>query len=98
MAKIFLAGGIGALGNFALTFSVPSVSTEKAFQDLLMVEPITVLRTAVQGFFFGSGLAILLLFLRALVIRYLLDYNGWFLKPKSAVNSVCELYFCFYKF
>ena len=87
MTSFILAGGLGALLNCAL-FS--SMSVEHLLQEMF-IQPLSALRTllpVVFGFFGGTLLLLIWNFLKARVVRFLLDYNGWFLHPKRPINKV----------
>lgn len=88
MGKLFIVGGMGAIINCAFS---SAFSLELLFRDLL-VEPIAAVRTllpAALGFLFGTLVVLVWNFLRAMVIRFLLDYNGWFLSKHRPINKVC---------
>ena len=82
---------MGAVLNCALAsyFSSP---LDYLLQEML-IQPLSALRTilpAVFGFFGGTLLLLTWHFLKARVVRFLLDYNGWFLHPKRPINKVRE--------
>ena len=87
MANFLLAGGIGALLNCALFSHLSSLSAENLLQEMF-IQPLSALRPVVFGFFGGTLLLLVWNFLKARVVRFLLDYNGWFLHPKRPINKV----------
>lgn len=95
MGALVLAGGMGAALNYALyphleeRFSLPvdKVLQDMGYMDKSLVTLKSVL-TVVFGFFGGMILLFLCVFLKTMVVRFLLDYNGWFLTPKSPLNKV----------
>lgn len=89
MVKFIIAGGMGAIINCALS---SAFSLEVFFRDFL-VQPLSAFRTllpAALGFLFGTLLVLVWNFMRAMVIRYLLAYNGWFLNPKQPIIKVTQ--------
>jgi len=90
MTSFILAGGLGALLNCALFSHFSSMSVENFLQEMF-IQPLSALRTllpVVFGFFGGTLLLLIWNFLKARVVRFLLDYNGWFLHPKRPINKV----------
>ena len=95
MGALVLAGGMGAALNYALyphieeRFSLP---VDQVLQDLgYMVKSLDTLKTfliVAFGFIGGMLLLFLCMFLKTMVVRFLLDYNGWFLSPKNPLNKV----------
>ena len=95
MGALLLAGGMGAALNYALyphieeRFSLP---VDQVLQDLgYMVKSLDTLKTfliVAFGFIGGMLLLFLCMFLKTMVVRFLLDYNGWFLSPKNPLNKV----------
>ena len=87
MVKFIIAGGMGAILNCVYS---SAFSFDLLFRNFL-VEPLSAIRTllpAVFGFLFGTLVVLVWNFMRAMAVRFLLDYNGWFLKPKSPLNKV----------
>ena len=93
--RLFICAAIGAL--LLSCFVTLYASVDGVFGDLLL-NPLDAaslfLGPAVLLVgLFASGLAVLLWScLRILVVRALLQYNGWFLNPKSPINKVSTLY------
>lgn len=90
MVKVVLFGGLGAIVNSAIALHWSSLTLEHIFSELVL-QPFSVLRSllpAVLGFLFGSAIILIWSFLRQRVIRFLLQYNGWFLTPRSLINRV----------
>ena len=90
MGKIFLYGGMGAIVNCAIAIKASSVTLEHLIAEIL-VQPFSAVRTltpAFLGFMFGTAVLLVWSFLRAIIVRFLLGYNGWFLNPKNPVNKV----------
>ena len=95
MGALMLAGGMGAALNYALyphieeRFSLP---VDQALQDLgYMVKSLDTLKTFLTvafGFIGGIFLLFFCMFLKTMVVRFLLDYNGWFLSPRNPLNKV----------
>jgi carnitine O-palmitoyltransferase 1 len=46
---------------------------------------------AAFGFIIGTVVMLIWTFLKAYVVRALLQYNGWFLNPRSPVNKIWYL-------
>lgn len=87
MVKFIIAGGMGAILNCVYS---SAFSFDLLFRDFL-VEPLSAIRTllpAVFGFLFGTLVVLVWNFMRAMAVRFLLDYNGWFLRPKHPINKV----------
>ncbi len=90
MGKVFLVGGMGAIVNCAIAIRASTLSLEHLVAEIL-VQPFTALRSltpAVLGFMIGSAMVLAWTFLRAVTVRFLLGYDGWFLKPKNPINKV----------
>lgn len=93
MGRIFFFGGMGAVVNSAIALHSSSYSIENLVSELL-VQPFSAVRTllpAALGFLFGTAILLIWSFIQAMVVRFLLDYNGWFLNPKSPINKVWYL-------
>lgn len=93
MGKVFLFGGMGAIVNCAIALRASSVASLEHFVTEILVQPFVALRTltpAFLGFMCGTAIVLAWTFIRALTVRFLLGYNGWFLNPKghSIVNKV----------
>ena len=89
MIGFILAGSMGAVLNCALA-SYFSTSFDYVLQELFMT-PLSTMKTvlpAVFGFFGGTLVLFTWHFLKARVLRFLLDYNGWFLHPRRKINKV----------
>ena len=90
MGKVFFFGGMGAIVNCAIAIRDSSLSLERFVSEIL-VEPFAALRTlspALLGFMIGSAILLVWTFVRAIAVRFLLGYNGWFLHPKNPINKV----------
>ncbi len=90
MGKVFFFGGMGAIVNCAIAIRDSSLSLERLVSEIL-VEPFAALRTlspAFLGFMIGSAVLLAWTFVRAIAVRFLLGYNGWFLQPKNPINKV----------
>ena len=90
MVRVVLFGGLGAIVNSAIALHWSSLTLEHIVSELVL-QPFSVLRTllpAVLGFLFGSAVILIWSFLRQRVIRFLLQYDGWFLTPRSPINRV----------
>ncbi|XP_019849708.1 PREDICTED: carnitine O-palmitoyltransferase 1, muscle isoform-like isoform X1 [Amphimedon queenslandica] len=97
--KVALFGGMGALLNCVLALHSSSLSLAHIIDELL-VQPFTAMKTllllpAALGFLIGTVTLLFWSFLRAIVLRSLLQYNGWFLKPKSPLNKIWYLLMLF---
>ena len=94
---------MGALLNCALALHSSPLSLAHIIDELL-VQPFTAMKSllllpAALGFLLGTVTLLFWSFLRAIVLRSLLQYNGWFLKPKSPLNKVIiSLTFCIYTY
>lgn len=87
--NILVAGGMGAVLNCALASYFTSATEFLAQQ--LFVQPVASMRVllpALVGFVWGTLVLLVWHLLKAWVVRFLLDYNGWFLHPKRPVNKV----------
>lgn len=92
MVKVVLYGGMGAILNCAIALHSSPLSLNTVVNDLLL-EPFSVIKTllflpAALGFLIGTVVMIAWTFMRAFVIRSLLQYNGWFLTPRNPINKV----------
>ena len=89
MASFILAGGFGALINCALASYFSS-----QFDHLLheiSLQPVAAMKTvvpAVCGFFGGTLVLFAWHFVKVRMVRYLFQYDGWFLHPKHPSNKV----------
>ena len=95
MGRIFFFGGMGAVVNSAIALHSSSYSIENLVSELL-VQPFSAVRTllpAALGFLFGTAILLIWSFIQAMVVRFLLDYNGWFLNPKSPINKVSPYWY-----
>ena len=96
MASFILAGGMGAVLNYALAnyYSAEPSRLESGLEQLLQelfVQPISALKAvipAVFGFFGGTLLLLTWHFLKTRMVRFLLAYDGWFLHPKRPIIKV----------
>ena len=92
MDKVILYGGLGAILNCAIALHSSSLPLDHVVNDLL-AQPFVVVKTllflpAAFGFIFGTAVMILWSFVKAIAVRSLLQYNGWFLNPRSPLNKV----------
>jgi carnitine O-palmitoyltransferase 1 len=85
MASFVVAGGFGAVINCALAsyFS----SQFDAVQEIFL-QPAAALKTLVCGFFGGTLVLLMWQFVKVRMVRYLFQYDGWFLHPKRPINKV----------
>ena len=95
MAALVLAGGMGAALNYALYPHLEehlSLPFDKVLGDMgYVVNSLQEIKTFLTVFFGALGGILLLFFvviLRTMVVRFLLAYNGWFLRPKHPINKV----------
>lgn len=91
MTSFIVAGGFGALINCALASYFSS-----QFDHLLhevFLQPVAAMKTlalAVCGFFGGTLLLLMWHFVKVRMVRFLFQYNGWFLHPKRPTNKVSK--------
>lgn len=95
MGKIILAGGMGAVVNCALALHFSTSSADHVLQQLVG-HPLSALRSllvlpAALGFLIGTVILLGWTFIYAMVLRFLLGYNGWFLHPKRPINKASKL-------
>lgn len=87
-----VAGGVGIVANYALFSQYTPVSMDLMLKELAtVVQPLAGLKVilpALFGFMGGSLLLLLWRYLSSRAVRFLLDYNGWFLQPKKPINKV----------
>ena len=86
---------MGAIVNCALAIHFSTTSADHVLQQVVG-HPLSALRSllvlpAALGFLIGTVILLVWTFIRALVIRFLLDYNGWFLHSKRQINKVSSL-------
>ena len=79
------AGGMGALVNCYV--SCTNLAILLGVQEAV-VQPARTLLTALSGFLCGTLVLLVWYFLKNRVVRFLLDYNGWFLRSKSKIQSI----------
>ena len=96
MSTSFLvAGSVGVLANYALFSQYTPVSVDLLWKELsTVVEPLSSLKSilpALFGFLGGTFLLLVWNCLKSRVIRFLLEYDNWFLKPKEPINKVGDL-------
>ena len=96
MSTSFLvAGGVGALANYALFSQYTPVSMEWMLKELAaVIQPVAALKSvlpALLGFMGGTLLLLVWTYLKVRAVRFLLDYDGWFLHPKRPINKVATL-------
>lgn len=92
MTSFIVAGGMGAVVSHYLHSTAPSLSFDKMLTELgMVVQPFNglgMLLPALFGFFGGTLLLLFWNFVKTRMIRYLLQCNMWFLKPKHPINKV----------
>lgn len=93
MSTSFLvAGGVGAVANYALFSQYTPVSVDWVLKEMTaVVQPVAALKTvlpALFGFMGGTLLLLMWNYLKSRAIRFLLEYDGWFLHPKKPINKV----------
>lgn len=89
MISFVVAGGFGAVINWALATYFPSQFEHLI--DEIFVQPVAAVKAvapAVFGFFGGTIVLLLWHFIKVRMVRSLLQYNGWFLHPKRQINKV----------
>ena len=89
VAGFLVAGGMGALVNCYMSSTV-MIPLGLLLQEVF-VQPLVALRSLLPVMFgFLGGTLVLLVwhFLKTRVVRFLLDYNGWFLTPRHPTNKV----------
>ena len=90
--SFLVAGGVGIVANYALFSQYTPVSMDLMLKELAtVVQPLAGLKVilpALFGFMGGSLLLLLWRYLSSRAVRFLLDYNGWFLHPKMPINKV----------
>ena len=87
--KVMVYGGAGAVISCAWSlYSSQNAWTPSDLVEVLLVEPLTALSPVALGFFMGTVILAIMTLLRALAVRFLLSYNGWFLNRKSPLNKV----------
>lgn len=94
MTSFIVAGGMGAVVSHYLHSTAASLSLDKVLAELgMVVQPFNGLRMllpALFGFFGGTLLLLVWNFIKTRMVRYLLECNMWFLKPKHPINKVCS--------
>ena len=92
MASFIVAGGMGAVVSQYLHSTAASLSLDKMIAELgMVVQPFNGLRTllpALVGFLSGTVLLLIWNFFKTRMVRYLLECNMWFLKPRHPINKV----------
>ena len=93
MSTSFLvAGGVGAVANYALFSQYTPVSMEWMLKELTaVIQPVAALKSvlpALLGFMGGTLLLLVWTYLKVRAVRFLLEYDGWFLHPKRPINKV----------
>ena len=84
------------VANYALFSQYTPVSMDLAMDLMLkdvgsVVRPLAALKTllpALIGFMGGTFILLVCRYLRSRAIRFLLEYDGWFLHPKRPINKV----------
>ena len=93
MSTSFLvAGGVGIVANYALFSQYTPVSMDLMLKEMAsVVQPLAGLKVvlpALFGFMGGSLLLLVWMYLHSRSVRFLLEYDGWFLHPKRPINKV----------
>ena len=97
MGALVLAGGMGAALNYALYPHLEehlslALPFDKVLGDMgYVVNSLQEIKTFLTVFFGALGGILLLFFvviLQTMAVRFLLAYNGWFLRPKHPINKV----------
>ncbi len=93
MSTSFLvAGGVGIVANYALFSQYSPVSVDLMLKDVgPVVKPLAALKTllpALIGFMGGTFILLVCRYLKSRAVRFLLEYDGWFLYPKRPINKV----------
>lgn len=93
MSTSFLvAGGVGAVANYALFSQYTPVTMDWILREMaIAVQPLAALKTvfpALLGFLGGTLLLLVCKYLKSRAVRFLLEYDGWFLYPKRPINKV----------
>lgn len=89
MISFMVAGGFGAVINWALATYFPSQFEHLI--DEIFLQPVAAVKTvapAVFGFFGGTLVLLLWHFIKVRMVRYLLRQDSWFLDPKRQINKV----------
>lgn len=90
--NFLVAGGLGVVVNYAVFSQYTPVSMDLLLKEIAsVVQPLAALKTALPalfGFLAGTLLLLVWNYLKAQVVRRLLEYNGWFLTPKKPINKV----------
>lgn len=101
MSTSFLvAGGVGAVANYALFSQYSPVTMDWVLKEMAtVVHPFAALKTVLPALFGFMGGTLLLLvwnYFRGRAVRFLLQYDGWFLHPKRPINKVlcCRSMLC----
>lgn len=93
MTSFIVAGGMGAVVSHYLHSTAASLSTlDRVIAEIgMVIQPFNGLRMllpALFGFFGGTLLLLVWNFVKVRMVRYLLECNLWFLKPKHPINQV----------
>lgn len=88
--KVFVFGGLGAVLNCIFVFNSLSYSVEEVVNDSLVRPYTVILYPAIVGFIIGTIFLLCWSFLKTLLVRSLLQYNGWLLNPKRPINKVSQ--------
>ena len=93
MTSFIVAGGMGAVVSHYLHSTAASLPTlDRVIAELgMVIQPFNGLRMllpALFGFFGGTLLLLVWNFIKVRMVRYLLECNSWFLKPKHPINQV----------
>lgn len=97
--NFLVAGGVGAVVNYAVFSQYTPVSVDLMLKEIAtVVQPLAaVIKTALPalpalfGFLVGALFMLIWNYLKVQVIRRLLEYNGWFLTPKRPINKASPL-------
>ncbi len=95
--SFLVAGGVGIVANYALFSQYTPVSMDLMLKEVAsVVQPLAGLKVvlpALFGFMGGSLLLLVWKYLSSRAVRFLLEYDGWFLHPNKPINKVMECVF-----
>ena len=96
MSTSFLvAGSVGVLANYALFSQYTPVSLDYLRKEMsAVVQLLNFVLPALFGFLGGTLILLVWNYLKSRVLRFLLEYDNWFLKPKQPINKVGDLRVC----
>lgn len=88
--SFIVAGGMGAFLNCALFSPLTTPSVDHLLQEMF-IQPLSAmskLLPVILGFLCGTLVLLVWNFLKTRVIRFLLEYDGWFLHPRRPINKL----------